>query len=253
MHISAKHGWAACAFILLSACADSGNYAPVADVSGYEAVPKTGAYRVQAGDTLYSIAWRYGSDYRDLAQYNHIPAPYSIHTGQSIYLRQPSSQGTTEPAQSLKVVEKPVTPIKTITKQPSVKEQYVAESKEPAFEVSEWVWPAQGRIIALYSRKNKGIDISGHAGENIFASGPGKVVYAGNGLRGYGNLLIIKHNSQYLSAYAYNKQLVVKEGQMVKRGQKIATMGQDSNGKTMLHFEIRKAGSPINPLNLLNK
>lgn len=236
---------------LLVSCADSGNFAPVAEVSGYEAVPQSGTYRVAPDDTLYSIAWRYGSDYRDLAQYNHIEPPYAIHTGQLIYLREKPQMEAKPETRTL-----PITITKNIAvKHPATTMQAVRsnQGREPAFVVNEWAWPAHGRILALYSPKNKGIDIGGQGGEGIFAAAPGKVVYAGNGLRGYGNLLIIKHNSQYLSAYAYNKTLAVKEGDMVKKGQKIATMGRGSSGKTMLHFEIRKAGMPVNPLNLLNK
>jgi lipoprotein NlpD len=106
--------------------------------------------------------------------------------------------------------------------------------------------------LAIYSKKSKGIDIGDRVGTPIYASAPGKVVYAGNGLRGYGNLIIIKHNSQYLSAYAYNRRLLVREGDWVKKGQSIAEMGKAASGQAMLHFEIRRAGIPVNPLNLLS-
>jgi lipoprotein NlpD len=241
-------------------CANSDNYAPVADVSGYEAVPSSGAYHVVAGDTLYSIAWRYGSDYRVLAKNNGISAPYDIHAGQTIYLR-----GGAHPQPPREVVvatvpaARPVVTTQLKSSNPTVTTSRPlpilpdTDNREPNYPVTAWVWPAQGKLLALYTNKNKGIDISGNFGDPVFAALPGKVVYAGDGLRGYGNLIILKHNSQYLSAYAYNSSLVVHEGEWVKKGQKIAAMGRVGNGNPMLHFEIRKAGLPVNPMNLLNK
>lgn len=118
--------------------------------------------------------------------------------------------------------------------------------------VTQWMWPAQGAVLSSFSSNNKGIDIRGTIGEPVYASAPGRVVYAGGGLRGYGMLIIIKHNSQYLSAYAYNRHIYVKEGGWVKRGQKIAEMGYSASDKPVLHFEIRRDGIPVNPLNLLS-
>jgi len=122
-----------------------------------------------------------------------------------------------------------------------------SESLHP---VSLWMWPVRGKIIDSYSAVNKGINIAGRQGEAIFAAASGKVVYSGHGLRGYGNLIIIKHNSLYLSAYAHCRLVLVKEGEWVKQGQKIAEMGSTGSNKTMLHFEIRRMGKPINPLSL---
>lgn len=169
--------------VLLSGCATSDNYAPVVDISGYEAV---------------------------ISQ---------------------SSQPR-------------VAPVKKVTTNTTITEHEYA--------VKEWRWPAHGRILATYSSNNKGIDIGGAVGQPVYAAASGKVVYAGSGLRGYGKLIILKHNSQYLSAYAYNSHLFVKEGDWVKQGQKIALMGKNNLSETALHFEIRRAGKPINPLNLLN-
>ncbi len=250
-------------------CANSDNYAPVADVSGYEAVPATGVYHVVAGDTLYSIAWRYGSDYRVLAKNNGISAPFDIHAGQIIYLRsgahpqQPQSQPQREVKVATKAAASPAVVASPKSTSPAVTTSRPAptplpqlpktDDREPNYAVTAWAWPAHGRLLALYSNKNKGIDISGSFADPVYAALPGKVVYAGDGLRGYGNLIILKHNSQYLSAYAYNSTLYVHEGEWVKKGQKIAAMGRVGSGNPKLHFEIRKAGLPVNPLNLLNQ
>ena len=249
------------------ACASSDNFAPVADVSGYEAVPTTGVYRVAAGDTLYSIAWRYGSDYRVLAKNNNISAPYAIHAGQILYLRgvrptniapiaqQPVEAAPPAPQPVLAASQPaqkhhPKLKLVKVEPAPAVRRE---DFKEPDYRVNNWAWPAHGTILSVFSARNKGIDIGGPVGSTVYASGPGKVVYAGNGLRGYGNIIIIKHNSQTLSAYAYNSKLYVQESDWVKTGQKIAAMGRLGGGKSGVHFEIRKAGLPVNPLNLLNQ
>lgn len=117
-------------------------------------------------------------------------------------------------------------------------------------DTSDWMWPAHGKVIQSFSSTNKGIDIASTLGEPVYAAAPGKVVYSGNGLRAYGNLVIIKHDHSYMSTYAHNSQLLVKEGQWVKKGQKIAEMGNTGSDKVMLHFEIRKQGKPINPISL---
>jgi len=115
----------------------------------------------------------------------------------------------------------------------------------------EWLWPAKGKVVASFSSQNRGIDIVGQLGESVYASAAGRVVYCGNGLRGYGNLIIIKHYDQYMSTYARNQILFVSEGQRVRKGQKIAEMGFLSPNKSILHFEIRRNGQPVNPMTLL--
>jgi lipoprotein NlpD len=121
----------------------------------------------------------------------------------------------------------------------------------PNVAVAKWIWPTQGKVLNSFSFFNKGINIAGPMGEPIMAAAAGRIVYCGDGLRGYGNLIIIKHNNLYLSAYAHTQTPLVKEGQWVKQGQKIAEMGNSGTNKVMLHFEIRQAGKPINPLPLL--
>lgn len=215
--------------LMLVSCGGEPNYAPVSDIHDFDVVPHAGMHTVQAGETLYEIAWRYGLDYRNLAKLNHIKPPYSIVPGQKIYLRGPQLQSQT---MATKIITAP---------------------QEFYFSDARWLWPAKGPIITSFSGQNKGVNIGGILGEPILATANAKVVYAGEGLRGYGKLIILKHNSLYFSAYAHCSQLFVYEGQMVKRGQKIAEMGRTGTDKVMLHFEIRKAGKPINPLSLYQK
>lgn len=217
-------------FILqLTGCADSHVYAPVLDAS-IETLPKHGTYRVRHDDTLYSIAWRFGLDYRYLAKINHINPPYHIEPSQLLYLRSGKTQ-------------------KHLNKRVS---RPLHSEREPTASVSQWLWPATGPIVRGFSELNKGLNIGGHLGAPIYATAPGKVVYSGNGLRAYGNLIIIKHNSLFLSAYAYNNRVLVKEGDWVSGGQKIAEMGSNAR-HAILHFEIRRSGKPVNPLSYLGR
>ena len=227
--------------VLLLSCDDGSNFAPVTEISTIEPIPKTGIHRVTQNETLYEIAWRYGLDYRYLAQRNLIREPYSIYPGQVIYLRGEDSATWIKPQNRPSPVLMPA--VTASANKPSLE-------MEPNDASSTWLWPAKGKIAGNFSAANKGINIVGQAGEPIYAAATGKVVYSGNGLRGYGNLIILKHNSLYLSAYAHNSNVLVKEGDWVKQGQKIAEMGDTGADKVMLHFEIRRAGKPINPLSL---
>lgn len=217
--------------ICLVSCSGDTVYAPVIDVATIEQVPQNGVYRVKEGDTLYSIAWRYGLDYRYLAKRNNITAPYHIRNGQVIYLRGRSLERHTVAVRQQVAGSEPIA------------------ATEPSKTVKLWQWPARGAVARL----NKGINISGHYGAPIVATAAGRVVYSGNGLRMYGELIIIKHNNLYLSAYAYNSKLLVKEGEVVRAGQKIAEMGYAARRRPMLHFEIRRGGQPVNPLSYLSK
>lgn len=217
------------------------NFAPVGTAWSISE-DKPGTYIVQQGDTLYAIAWRYNLDYRALAEENHLSAPYIVKTGQTLSVKP--------------VVYHPVTPSapkKAVVHTTSTKKVVASTSKTKTVVANlsiRWLWPAKGRIVAHYSPTvgQKGIDIAGQKGEPILAAATGKVAYAGNGLRGYGNLIIIKHNEEFLSAYAHNDTLLVHEGDEVKAGQKIATMGDSEAKRVMLHFEIREAGKSVNPL-----
>lgn len=235
-----KRVWLLLACVFLTACDDGANYAPVVDAS-IESIPKSGVHRVNKGETLYEIAWRYGLDYRYLAKKNNIQAPYAIRVGQVIYFRRQAPLNLIKENNKQMVAQ--VTSSSTLMTAPV--------TQEPNFSPSVWMWPTQGRIVNAFSGVNKGINITGYAGQPIVATAAGKVVYAGQGLRGYGNLIIIKHNSVFLSAYAHNKRVFVQEGSWVKQGQKIAEMGDSGSDKVMLHFEIRRAGKPIDPTSIL--
>jgi lipoprotein NlpD len=234
--------------LFLSACIEDNNYAPVADAASIESMPKSGIHRVHNGETLYSIAWRYGLDYRALARRNHINPPYHVHTGEILYLRKAP---TAVPAAQTSLNQIPEQPTPVLTSLNT--DDYFETGKEPTATVDFWHWPAVGRVSGGFSKYNKGINIAGFAGAPIYAAAAGKVVYSGNGLRGYGNLLIIKHNSTFLTAYAHNQKNLVSEGQWVKMGQIIAEMGNTGASRVMLHFEIRRGGDPVNPLIYLEK
>ena len=186
--------------LFLSACDYNDTYAPVTDISRNESIPKTGMYRVAKGETLYEISWRFGLDYRTLAAWNHIKPPFTIQRNQLISLRENHSSVRTQ-ARVIARQSYPATVVKI-----------KSEEQEPNYSVSGWRWPTHGKIINAFSVSNKGINIASHQGEAIFAAASGKVVYSGNGLRGYGNLIIIKHNNLYLSAYAHCSRVVVKDG-----------------------------------------
>lgn len=215
----------------------------------------TGFHLVERGETLYSIAWRYGIDYRELASANSIYSPYTIYPGQKIDV---SGQGRSVPAPVRPSVENPSKPVAAT--QPSLPPPapiiHSAPKSESFSAVIDWKWPANGRLIDRFSTKNpvnKGIDIAGSLGESVLAAAAGTVVYAGQGLRGYGNLVIIKHNDVYLSAYAHTSRILVSEQEVVKAGQKIAEIGSTGTDRVMLHFEIRQNGKPVDPLQYLPK
>jgi lipoprotein NlpD len=207
---------------------------------------------VSRGETLYSIAWRYGIDYSRLAKRNAITSPFIIYPGQKILLKGYSSvKAKPSKVAAIARVSPPSKPVrsKTTTKKTKSKKAVALPPKG-----WKWQWPARGKILARYSASsalNKGVDIAGALGQPVVAAAPGVVVYAGSGLRGYGNLLIIKHSERYLSAYAHNNRLLVAEQNVVKAGQQIAEIGSSGTDKSKLHFEIRRDGKPIDPLKYL--
>jgi lipoprotein NlpD len=237
---------------------------------------------VQKGDTLYSIAFNYGFDYHELAELNGIQDPNVIQVGQQIRLFADAAARPapveSKPAGSLvkdqpKVVKyaysdaamaqigkvqeagnaSAATPAETQPKPQPKPEPRPSDDSGEADEALEWSMPAKGKVIGEFSESanRKGIDIAGKLGQPVYASAPGKVVYSGSGLRGYGRLVIIKHNKTYLSAYAHNDQVLVKEGQSVARGQKIAEMGNTDADQVKLHFEVRRLGKPVDPAKYL--
>lgn len=219
---------ASIAVMALAGCASSEHYAPVSDISSIEPIPKNGMHQVKRGETLYEVAWRYGLDYRILAERNRVNEGQSLSTGRILKLQ----NNQRSPA-----------PVKTKTRSDA--------DNMSSLVVADWIKPAAGPIIRGFSGNNKGVNIGGVLGQPVWATADGKVVYCGNGLRAYGNLIIIKHNNLYLSAYAHNQSMNVREGQWVKQGQKIAAMGRTGTDHVMLHFEIRQAGKPVDPLSLL--
>ena len=212
---------------------------------------KRARHTVNKGDTLYSIAWRYGHDYRRLAAWNGIKPPFTIYPGQVIKLIPARKSGALQPPPVTdKQSRKPDRPV-AATRDTTSPKKTAAGPAPPAGDI-RWQWPARGKLLKPSTlTAKKGINIGGRRGQKVVAAATGKVVYSGSGLRGYGNLIIIKHNDTYLSAYAHNRDLVVQEGETVKAGQQISTMGVDGKGAPVLHFEIRKNGQPVDPLGQL--
>lgn len=210
-------------------------------------------YTVKAGDSLMSISRKSGVSYSNLIRINHLQKPYGIYTGQRIYLKPNSSSESLADRTPQKVV--PVAGGNTLTTASStavpasvaIAPTKVVSGKSRSVSGVSWMWPARGSVIRNFSSTNKGIDIAGSRGQNVNAAASGQVVYSGNALRGYGNLIIINHDNEYLSAYAHNDMLLVKEGQRVKKGQVIAKMGSTDASRVMLHFEIRYRGNSVNP------
>lgn len=229
----------------------------------------TGQYVVRRGDTLFSIAFRYGWDYKALAARNQIPEPYTIRPGQTIRFDGRSNSSSSAVAASPGAVRPPLastTTSTTTSPSGSVKTTVISKpvtvvpppaggSTMPAGPSPKgWTWPSNGVLIGKFSSNgslNKGIDIAGDLGQPVLAASDGSVVYAGSGLRGYGELVIIKHSDTYVSAYGHNRRLLVREGQQVKAGQTIAEMGSTGTDRVKLHFEIRRQGKPVDPLQFL--
>ena len=270
-------------FFCLVACG-SHTRAPIED-RGTESLELV--YSVNKGDTLYSIAFRYGLDFRSVAAVNGITAPYIIYPGQKIHLGEvdsprESGRPLVMPAQGSKpiyntppssgaafspvpVAPVPVAPAPLIENQakpvvgepiPTVSPVPRASQPKPktyvGANVTTWLWPASGSVTRGYSQNiHKGIDIGGNRGDPIVAVAAGKVVYAGTGIVGFGELLIVKHNDVYLSAYGHNDRLLVSEGQAVSAGEIIAEKGSSGTDTVKLHFEIRKEGKPIDPQKVL--
>ncbi len=219
----------AAALALLSACGGR--------ALNWEDPARPGVHVVRSGETLYSIAWRYGLEVRDLAAWNGLGDGRLIYPGQEIRLRPKeggAAPGGRQASASNGTVSRPVS--------------------RPEVPPPAWRWPTAGPVAAAFAaddRARTGILIAGRRGQEIVAAAEGRVVYAGSGLIGYGKLVIIKHNESYLSAYGHNDELEVEEGQQVRQGQRIALMGQGPGQQPRLHFEIRRNGDPVDPQLLL--
>ncbi|HKK23601.1 MAG TPA: peptidoglycan DD-metalloendopeptidase family protein [Pseudohaliea sp.] len=225
--------------------------APIEDRGARGSVDRVGRYIVTRGDTLYSIAFRFGLDFRRLAAGNGIAPPYTIYPGQELDLRASPPVATAPQTPAARPAPAPAaagkTPAPKAAPAPRPAPAGVAEAA-----VASWRWPAAGRVARRFSSTvHKGIDIAGAPGDPVRASAAGRVVYAGAGIAGYGQLLIVRHNERYLSAYGHNERLLVGEGEHVATGQRIATRGSSGTDSVKLHFEIRRDGKPVDPLSLL--
>jgi len=259
-------GWSGAAGVLFMLASCGGSLAPVSDHSVSLRRPSSEYREVVAGDTLYSIAWESGRDYRDLAAWNNISPPYVIVPGQRIDLyppggraaehqllpAAPSSPAPAPPPRAV-VAEKPPNHNKTPVEKSVAPPAASRPASTGGAKQLSWTWPTQGKLLEGFSATgpNKGIDISGRRGQPVVAAASGQVVYQGGGLRGYGQLIIIKHNADFLSAYAHCDKIYVKEGNVIKRGQKIADMGSSGTDQVKLHFEIRYHGAPVDPRDYL--
>ncbi|WP_085315041.1 peptidoglycan DD-metalloendopeptidase family protein [Derxia lacustris] len=263
-----------------AATASSGS-APIVSAggaAGYTGAPRS--YVVRKGDTLYKIAVEHGKDYRDIAALNQLESPDRIIVGQTLRIdpAEGASPAAGVPAVATPVVigaplenrplgdaAKPATrppadaapakPADTAKPPEAAKPAPATDAPKPAASDDgpiTWAWPTGGRVIEGFDEaRNKGLDLGGAIGDPVLAASDGKVVYAGNGLRGYGQLLIVKHNDNYLSAYAHNSKLIAQYGDSVKRGQKIAELGNSDSDRPKLHFEIRRQGKPVDPTRFL--
>ena len=269
--------------MVLSGCANKNRPAPVEDrspnaarapakmVASADNAGKPGFYSVKSGDTLIRIGMDNGQSWRDIARWNNIENPNLIETGQVLRVTPPEETGVVvRPVSSTNVVTSPAPAntasapapaSNTASVRPPASAANPSNASTPtnnlantdsAEDTVSFQWPTRGNVLAGFDEvKNKGIDIAGKAGDPVLAAADGKVVYAGSGLRGYGNLVILKHNNTYLTAYAHNQSLLVKEDQAIKRGQKIAEMGNSDADQVKLHFEIRRQGKPVDPAKYL--
>ena len=236
--------------------------------SSYAATPD-GYYRVKKGDTLHAIAFNFGKDWKDLAAWNGIRSPYTIYPDQQLRLSAGTGQETSAAASKSGAAGNASSSSGTVVKAAPPKgansvtydapprattSPPPAPAKQVSADPGKWLWPAEGRIISTFKPNDparKGIDIGGKEGQAVIASAAGEVVYSGSGLLGYGELVIIKHSESILSAYAHNRKRLVKEGQNVSAGERIAEMGSNDRSQAMLHFEIRLNGNPQDPLKYL--
>ena len=225
---------------------------------GAENAGKPGYYTVKPGDTLIRIGLETGQSWKDVARWNHLENADLIEIGQVLRVVSPTAAVAGAAPDSAGVVARPVITTVVAPAAPSVTKPVapVAASPAPAASSGEddvaFIWPSSGTLLAGFDEaRNKGYDIGGKAGDPVMAAADGRVVYAGAGLRGYGNLIILKHNNTFLTAYAHNQSLLVKEDQAVRRGQKIAEMGSTDADRVKLHFEIRRQGKPVDPVRYL--
>jgi lipoprotein NlpD len=223
---------------------------PLPNLMNAQHAGKPGYYTVKPGDTVMQIGRNTSQNWRDIVKWNNLESANQIEVGQVLRVVPLDSNGAatkpsvvaapSAPAAGTAIPSTPLTPL------PPAASSVATEDDIP------WMWPSSGALIAGYDEvKSKGLKIGGKLGDPVYASADGRVVYAGSGLRGYGNLVILKHNETYLTAYAHNQTLLVKEDQTVRKGQRIADMGSSDADKVMLHFEVRRNGKPVDPAKYL--
>ena len=234
--------------LLAAGCAGD-FYAPVSERSpGQREEADNGEYRVVRGDTLFQIAFRHDLDHQALARWNDIDEPYTIYPGQTLRLTPPShaaGSGTTGSGGQRQAGG----PSPAATTPPAERSQAPRNTTPPPRDSDDWVWPASGELVKAFSADadgKQGINIAGEEGDEVRAAAAGRVVYSGSGLVGYGNLIILKHEGDFLTAYGYNQELLVEEGDAVRQGETIARMGL-RGGRPLLHFELRESGRPVDP------
>lgn len=239
LHGSLTFGFIMFLLLCLSSCGEREELAPVVELNWHASQMHASRHVVVKGETLYAIAFRYDKDYRQLAMTNHLFRPYTLRVGQVLQI-QPG--GHSIPANN-------TIPSRSIVPRRAFKSPTIVRIQPSG----RWSWPVHGRVVETFAPQlgKKGVDIAGKRGEKICAANSGVVAYAGSGLSGYGNLIIIKHDNQYLTAYGNNSRNLVVEGQYIKAGQIIAEMGVVDRRYWGVHFEIRHAGQPVNPLNYL--
>ena len=249
--------------LVLTGCANKGRLAPVDDHSvngaarvmpGAENAGKPGYYTVKSGDTLIRIGMDNGQSWRDIIRWNKLDNPNLIETGQVLRVAPPAPEvAVVRPSAAITTSTSPASVSAPMPVASAPTASVAPAAPSTAEESISFQWPARGNLLSGFDEsKNKGLDIGGKAGDSVFAAADGRVVYAGAGLRGYGNLIILKHNNTYLTAYAHNQTLLVKEDQVIKRGQKIAEMGNSDADQVKLHFEIRRQGKPVDPAKYLS-
>ncbi|MGI0115994.1 peptidoglycan DD-metalloendopeptidase family protein [Zooshikella sp. RANM57] len=250
------HTFIVMCFVLLQGCISGGSYAPVTDRNQRPKVT-SGFHTVKPGETLYSIAAHYGWDYKALANANNIQPPYTIYPQQRIVFEHSKIKSVAKKKEP-KVIKQ--TTVANKSKSINVKKTTRKVNPKKVSSVANlgWQWPVSGKVVSQFTTKgkvNKGIDIEAKLGQPVSSAAEGKVIYAGSSPLGYGKLIIIEHNSKYLSTYGHIQSLAVKEGDRVKMGQKIAELGSNGSAKAVLHFEIRhkNKGKPVNPLKYLPK
>lgn len=251
--------------IALAGCASKGQRAPVVDLTNPPASTASatpGSYVVKSGDTLFKIARANNVDVDTIKRLNNLSDPNQIHVGQVLKLSG-SGGGQPQPITGGKIPAKPLEPAEggATGGEPAPAPATPATPATPAETkpvtraadagVINWGWPSTGQILQTFNANGKGIDIAGNPGDPVVAAADGKVMYSGNGVRGLGNLIIINHQNGFITAYAHNRALLVKTGQDVKRGAKIAELGQSDTNAPKLHFEIRRQGTPVDPMQYL--